>query len=171
MCTRRLALGLLLLLCASGCGSKPTENEVTSGPGKFTIRFPSTPQEEETSMPGLGIKAQGFILKRKEGTLQASSAEVPADSAILQDPEKELDFMVKDNPEKNKAKLAGSEMLTLDGAPGREYRMEMPDGKTVVRSRIFFKDKRLYAITAVGSKDFVNSSDADTFFKSFKFVK
>jgi hypothetical protein len=164
-------LGLLLLLSVLGCRDKPSGNEVTSKAGKFSVRFPAVPKEDESPLPGLGIKAQGYILKVKDGILLASSGEVPGDAAIVQDPDKELDFIVNDTAQKNQAKLLGQEKLTIDGHPGREYRMEVSGGKNVIRTRMYYADKRLYALTATGTKDFVNSADTESFFKSFKLVK
>lgn len=65
-----------------------------------------------------------------------------------------------------KGKLVEEKKASLGTMAGKEYLVETPDG--MARYRLLGTGVRIYRMAVVGTKDQVQSADADTFFDSFK---
>jgi hypothetical protein len=61
-------------------------------------------------------------------------------------------------------KVSGESRITLDDNPGREFTIDLPEGKA--HCRMYLVKNRLYQLAAAGDK--VTDKDAKRFFDSFK---
>jgi hypothetical protein len=147
------------LLVVAGCGT--SWQDYSSTTGKFTIQFPDKPKEEEESR--FGVTRHTVVLKQNDRTYSVSYVDWTPEQLEKFD----LDRFAEGSVEGAKGKKTGQESIKLGDYPGRDVRVDLPDGKEL-RNRIYLVKNRAYVVTVVGKKGFPSSGEAEKFFNSFK---
>lgn len=66
-------------------------------------------------------------------------------------------------------KLPGCEIISLNGYPGREYWIEVYNGKVLLTNRMYLVKNRLYILSIINSKKESSILEKNRFFESFNF--
>ena len=174
----RSAIVGLVLIFVGGCGQKApiwqnaTWQEFRSGEGRFTALFPGTPQPKtQTVFTAIGnVTAFMYMVDSSDGAVGVMYADYPPALVQQGDVTKMLDG-ARDGAIANvKGKLVEESRSSLQGAPGREYLIQIKES-AFCRSRIYLVKNRLYIVQALGSKQQVQSREAERFLDSFEFEK
>jgi len=183
--SRSIAL-LVVFLSGAGLLADPKLQKFTSNEGRFTVLFPGKPKEThenkaakvpenailvggntltahlfQVDLPG---HAYAVIYSELPGALVGGNAGANA-PAMAQN-------MLKPIGESTQKGFGGKVVvdkeITLGKKeyPGREMQFDK-DG-TCLRIRMYLVESRLYQVTLVGPKAFVNSKDAGKYFDSFE---
>jgi hypothetical protein len=71
-----------------------------------------------------------------------------------------------------RAKVLDARPTSLDGYPGRQYALELPESKMpgggTYRARAYLVNQRLYQVVAVTPRANASPTDAEKFFRSFR---
>jgi hypothetical protein len=160
-----VALGTLAL---TGC-KRPTE--FTSTEYKFKATFPGSPKVDEQT--ALGVKFKMFSTDSRNGGVAVGVADMPippneAEAEI----QKRLDGARDGAIQNVGGKQRSSDRITLDGKyPGREFSADLTKpANAQLRARIYLVGTRLYQVLVVGTSNYVNSAEANTFLNSFKLL-
>jgi hypothetical protein len=175
-----ICFSLFAILAASGCGGTPQgqtpsavqKADFTSDDGKFAAAFPGLPKLKPEIVAGKTIKT--YLFEYPAGAYAVAYADAGFGDAELQQPgfvEHLLDSARDGCLAKVQGKLVSEQKITLDGNPGREIKLELPEQKGLMRDRVYLARARLYQVMVVGKPWFVNSADADQFLNSFKLIK
>jgi hypothetical protein len=146
--------------------------KVSSSDGKFTAEFPAKPR----TMPGGNARQIQIVLETSGGKhtymVQSNSIEnaIPIDN-------QEAVKTVFDGGESGltkalKGKIVSSKDTTFSDQkyPARDIDMEVA-AFGIYRVRLVLTGQRLYQITVLGPKDFVDGKDVEKFMNSFKIEK
>jgi hypothetical protein len=172
--------GLVGLLLLSGCGkgtkegadganaSSNSDEWTTFDPeqGKFTVLMPGTPVEQRSKGVYVGKKwtldADGLTYTIRYDGLSKSTA-APDENAT--------EIMIGDAvdllPFDLNATKVGDDTKLVGGQPGRELVFEFRN-KTRRRLRVCVASGRMYWLEVTGTKELVNSINANTFLDSLK---
>jgi hypothetical protein len=170
-------LGLLFLASlASGCNNDGVLvdgaqwQEFAPDDGRFKVQLPGIPAPQSQSM--IGTTMNLFSLEGPELMYGIGYADMPIvglerESAAQID--QRLNGAVQGSVNNIKAKLTRQGSIALAGKyPGKEYEANLPDGRGIIRSRIYFVSKRLYMLMVAGKPNLVMSGDTNKFFGSFQ---
>ena len=175
---RRSALVGLVLLFVGGCGPKTSiwQNsswqEFRSTEGRFTALFPGSPRSQNLSVPtAIGaVTANMVLLDSSDGAVGVMYADYPWTLIQQGNVDKMLDG-ARDGAVANvNGRLVEEKPISLLDAPGREYLIQIKE-TAFCRSRIYLVKNRLYIVQALGSKERVQSKEAEKFLNSFEFQK
>lgn len=165
---RLLTLAVLTLFLAPAFAEEKAE-EFKSEAGRFSIVFPSKPEElKRSAITPAGMLDIYLFTAREEKKLyilgyldypEATVKELGPDAVL----ESNRDSFV----ETVKGKLLTDKKLTLDGNPGREFTVEAPNTKFQLRE--FLVRNRLYQVVA-GAPD-IEAPEVKRFQDSFKLLK
>jgi CheY-like chemotaxis protein len=175
----------LLAFALTGCGGtdkpadpgKPLEPERAEGPGKvctsakggFSVAFPAgatDPTEQEEPGPAKVVTVRSSLPDTTSLVVTATSQ--PAEASKGDADAAMLDAVRNGLAEGFKGKAEGEEKLTLDGHPGRSFRVAF--GDNLCRVRAFVGKGRLYQVMVLGPRTRVASKEADQFLDSFKII-
>lgn len=171
MPTRRqhLALALLgLLTLAGGCGPRELK-PFPSAEGRFSVRLPGGHPREHTQKAA-GLALHTFTVEERHGTYMVAYSDlgVPAE-----EPGEAVQARLASARDGAVLNVGGAMKSTsplaplLGKHPGCELTADLPNQKGVVRARIYLAGARLYQLQVLGSKEFVTSDEAASFFASF----
>ena len=171
-------LGFLLLTSlTTGCindgvlDEGATWQDFTSDDGRFTIQMPGSPAQQ--SQPMMGTTMHLFSVESPDLMYGVGYADMPIpglerESAMQID--NRLNGAVQGSVNNIRGKLTRQASVTLGSYPGKEYEANLPDGRGIIRSRIYFVGKRLYMLMVAGKPNLVQSDDTKKFIGSFKLV-
>jgi len=145
---------------------------VASDAGRFDVEMPGEPKE---TVEGAGTRDENHtfaVAMAGPKVFRVEYIDINGVDLEGKDPLKVL-RLYRDGFRKD-VKIEGEKEVTLgkDKVPGLEYACQPQDG-VFVRERLFLAGKRIYTlhVVAIGDKDFLDSGDADHFFRSFKITK
>ncbi len=172
-----VAVFTVFLLGGFGAAAQVQETgwkEFQSKEGGFSVLLPGAPVEEkqavQTELGPIEVRTFTFGLKENVGAYVVSFNDYPVELVKQSDPQKMLDGARDGAVRTVKGRLLSEKKITLDGAPGRELRIEAP-GTLVIQSRIYLVKNRLYQILAVTQKEKAADAEITKFRDSFKLVK
>lgn len=143
----------------------------TSKAGRFSVQMPGKPKESAQQVPTPAGAVNQSMATAESGGLGylASWTDFPVDEKLLTPElqEKLLDGGVQGAVSQTGGKLLEQSKIKLGGYPGRECRLQAPDG-TEARNRIYLVGKRLIMLVVTGKKGTVTSKDADKFLGSLQ---
>jgi hypothetical protein len=141
--------------------------------GRFSVLIPGTPVErKQTADSPIGsIQINTFTLTKGRDEFTVAFTDYPA--AILKSKPETILEGVRIGVEADlQAKLLDERPTSLEGYPGRQYRLEVPEsrfpGGGIYKVRAYLVKQRLYQVVAVTPKATVSSMDAEKFFQSFR---
>jgi hypothetical protein len=147
----------------------PKDGKYTSKDGKFAIQFPKGAKVKEQSEKTADGKSITVIVEDDDKNAYVVIA-VDLPAAVKNIPAKTF---LEDIGKKSKkeGKLESSEDITLgkEKWPGREI-VEEKNG-TLIKTRAFIVDTRLYVLSVGGKKDFAKTKEATKFLDSFEITK
>jgi hypothetical protein len=146
--------------------------EFKSNPGKFTIRLPGKPQQEDVEVGAAKEKQHQFTVDAENGAYIVSYQENPN---LQNNTPKQIAAALESGRDRLKevfhAKLLESKPTTLNKThPGLNFRLKMAEPKGEARCRFVMVGTRLYQIIAIGEPTFVNSNEATQVMDSFKLL-
>lgn len=169
-----MAMVLLFAVCAVADDKAPEFKEFTSKDGRFSARFPGTPQEEKESVSKDGPPQFQFVVGGPTGAYLVSYQD-NANLVNAGKPEREKALQTAQDTVQRatQGKLLRAKEITLEKVhPGREYEFQVTHGPGgIFRCRAYLVKDRLYQVIAVGQKEFATSKDADRFLDSFQLLK
>lgn len=156
---------VLLLIVLAGCSAKG--EEYTNSKGGFSVVFPTTP--DDTPDPDLPRGVSRVHLVERSGNYNVSWEKLDLEGKT---PEDRLERVSDQSAESFKgSKLLSRKAIDLDGADaGLEYTLEWPDGYGQTRARIFLAKGTLYQVVVSGSSWWMNRSEVNRFFDSFRLL-
>ena len=141
--------------------------------GGFSVLMPGTPVErKQTADSPIGsIGIDTFTLTKGRDEFTVAFTDYPA--AILKSkPEAILEGVQIGVEADLRAKVLDERPTSLDGYPGRQYTLELPESKLpgggIYKVRAYLVKQRLYQVVAVTPKANASSTDAEKFFQSFR---
>lgn len=144
--------------------------EFSSEEGRFSILMPGTPEEEQGDVGGARQRdVKMFSVQRK---LQQQGFMVSYSDLPGVDPEGGAEVKILDSVSKNalqasKGKLIREKTITLDGIPGQELEIQVPDNGFIITRQYLFQT-RLYQITLTSLAGRPDPAVVAKFFDSFK---
>ena len=132
--------------------------------------MPGVPKAETATVNSAAgpLELRVSSLSHERITYAASYVDYP--SSVMQgaDPNKMLDAVRNTGVSNMQGKLLSELIISIDGNPGRELKIEAVDGKTTVRMRICLVKNRLYQLMTATVKQNSLSSNIIKFLDSFK---
>jgi len=173
----RFAPLLVLLFAAPSFAQRdPKLEDYQSEAGRFKVKLPGRPKTESKDLATGRGKQVITVTTEKVDTLNGAVFAVTyADypDSYKDAPAKTILEGVRDGLKGTDGKVIKDEETSVQlneaKIPGRDLRIEA--GKSVIRARIFIHGQRLYQVLVTGTKDTVNTKDADAFLKSFELAK
>jgi hypothetical protein len=144
--------------------------------GSFTVEMPGEPKLEKANRQGMKGPVDITVLSSKlNTTLFMAQAFRGIDAPAPGKEDEALDREQKGFERGGSVKILKHERVMIGRYPGRDITSQGPDlrnqGQIVSRSRIFFIDGILYALTVSTWSDKPLPAEADRFFLSFKSKK
>lgn len=151
----------------------------TSADRTFSIQFPIKPTLHKQKIPSELGDVNMQLLSAKTGDEKGYGVMVMdyPDSANLNSDSKEATAKVFrssiDGGVHNleDGKLLSEEDITIDGFPGREFKVEFMEGKGLIIGRAYFVNKRVYMLQAGIPKEDEDSDELNHFLNSFRLLK
>ncbi len=179
----RLSVVVLLLgaLLIAGCAKNTQWSKYTSREGGFSIYMPSEiTKSEKREVTPFGKQTTHFITWKpssfaidKFKLFQVSYTDCPAryttDSAHLNSildsciDLRKMDF--------NESKDIESQVIELNGYPGRAFIYDEPRGTTIAIVKICIVNNKKYDVTVVAKKSYPTNNEIAAFFNSFQVLK
>ncbi len=161
------ALGLLLI---AGCGKQAKWETFSSPIGGFSVLAPETPKEmKKTVNTAVGpVDAYFFIARQRTAAYTAGYSDYPSSMVRNSNPDEILDNSRDGAVANIQGKLLSELIITLGRYPGREIKVETPDGKSTMRARIYLVNNRLYQLIVATTRENALSPDVTRFLDSFK---
>jgi hypothetical protein len=145
-----------------------TFQEVKVGFGRFSVEMPAKPKPRSNKIDDEITEFEYPCVMADGRVFMVKYVDFPAKYVDDRTPD---DFIQTYRKGSRKGKeLTEDKEITVDGAPGRDYRLEAEPG-FFVREQTILSGRRLYTLF-VGSADrtFLDSPDANRFFKSFQIM-
>ena len=160
---------------ARALGPAPVSGPVAFAPAGvgFSATMPSDPKtgRKDFETPLGAVVGQTYTAEASEGGVAVVTLDFPAATLAKADTSKLLDDMVVKAIVEPKGTATGATKIVLAGFAGREGEFTVPDrivsGGGVGRTRVYLAANRMYMLTAIGTKGFLNSPDVTDFFKTF----
>ncbi|NTW99209.1 MAG: hypothetical protein HGB35_04635 [Geobacteraceae bacterium] len=162
---------LLLILISAGC-QKAEWKPFTSAQGGFSVLMPDIPvekTEQANTVAGM-IALHMFSLEQKESAYVVTYSDFPVAVNQTVDSKAVLDSSRDGAVASFQGKLLTETSISIDGFPGRDLKIESPDGLHTVRLRIFLVKNRLYQVMIVTTKERVDLKDNFKYLDSFKLL-
>ena len=147
-----------------------TWKEFSSSEGSFSILMPGEPTEQTKTVntKAGAIDLHLFIFQQKNVAYFVSYVEYQEELVQANNAEKLLDG-ARDGAVSNvQGKLLNEVSISLEKYPGREIRIQVPDGKHTIQTRMYLVKNRLYQVMIVTPKEDSFSKDVTKFLDSFK---
>lgn len=167
-----LAFLTALALPAIAAAQAQDWKEFNSNECRCSALFPGTPQSKTQGMQTkVGtLEAKMFMLEMPSAFYAMAYVDYPKDAVAKGAPDELLNG-ARDGAVGNvKGKLVSETKITMNGAPGRELRIEAP-GDLNLTARIYLVNQRLYQVLVVAPKAKEGEAEAKKFLDSFKFTK
>jgi len=167
---------ILLVACAlsSTAWAEPVWRDTKSAEGRFSAKFPGTPQQATKPMrTALGnLQPRLFLLEAPGQPFYAVAyVDYPKDRIAGKKPDELLDG-ARDSAVANiGGKLASEQKITLAGFPGRELRVEKIRGDMILVCRLYLADERLYQALVVMPRAKESPELVQPFLDGFVLVK
>jgi hypothetical protein len=147
--------------------------EFTFRTGGFAVLLPEKPQKQEVPVQGQGGTQVQYGVDRENGAYIVSYQANPNLANAGDDVAAQALKQGQDAVRKSfNGKIVNQTDIKLDDKfPGREYVLDIPSRKGVLRARMYLAKGTLYQVIVVGEKAFVESSEADQVLNSFKLKK
>jgi hypothetical protein len=170
--TLRAICVLAFIAILSSC-QKPEWVVVSPGDGASSISMPGSPKEatQKVNTPAGDIDVHTFIFEQSEVAYSIIYSDFPDALIASRDTEKMLDGARDGAISSVKGTLTAETKITLAEFPGRELKIEAPDGKHTVVSRVYLVKNRLYQVAVATPKDASVGDDVAKFFSSFKLLR
>lgn len=167
------SIGALALIAVLSSCQQSEWIVVSPGDGASSISMPGTPSEETQSVqtPAGDIDVHTFVFEQKEVAYSIIYSDFPDALIAARDTEKMLDGARDGAISSVKGTLKAETKITLEEFPGREVKIEAPDGKHTVISRVYLVGNRLYQVAVAMPKEDPSSDDVAKFFSSFKLLR
>jgi len=156
-------------------GAASSGPRLLAPPGSgFSVALPSEPKagRKDWETPLGPVVAQVYSLDLNEGGLSLASLDFPAATLAKADPGKLLDDLALKAIAESRGTPSRQAKIALSGSAGRETDFTVPDsivaGGGVGKARVYLSGARVFIVSAVGTKWFVEGPEADGFFKSFQ---
>ena len=171
---RALALcAVVLLAVPAAAEEKPEWKRFSPKDGKCSVEMPGKPVEAPVQELKVGdgtSKLHLFILETNGGKTGYGLGVADFTAANDEVSAKALQTAQQGTATALKGKVVSERTMKLGKYPGREFTLDLPDGNQY-RGRLFMVEGRLYQVITLGSKDFVNSTDARAFLYSFELTE
>jgi hypothetical protein len=151
---------------------QPEWKEFAPKEGRFKVLMPGVPKVYDLDTESDFGKGVLHMHRAQVGkTMYAANyCDFPAE--IKKTPLKQVYDDSRDGAVANlEGKLVSEKDIKLGDYPGREIRIDVPEGKLLFRSRVYLVDQRLYQAVVLGTKEAATSKEADKFLDSFKLVE
>jgi hypothetical protein len=171
---KRAALIFCALVVSATAYAQPAWRETKSAEGRFSAKFPGTPQQASKPMrTAVGnLTAKLFLLEAKDQPFYAVAyVDYPKDRIAGKKADELLDG-ARDSAVANVGgKLASETKISLAGFPGREVRVEKIRGDMILVCRLFLADDRLYQALVVVPRAKETPEAIQPFLDGFQIVK
>lgn len=174
----KLAFAALLVGAFSGAASAQTEwKEFRWKEGGFAVLTPVTPayRKQASTTPGGTFEAHLFTATASPFNYAVIYLDLPESQVTESGPAAVLEANRDSFVEGARGKLAADQKVTLEGHPGREFRVERPGDTQAAakeyRVRQYLVRNRLYQVVAVSPRAESPSPDLTRFLDSFKLLK
>jgi hypothetical protein len=169
---KKLLTPVFLALFLIGC-EQSAWKEFSSSEGAFSILVPGTPNEQAISVNTEAGSIDGhlFMVGRKDMSYLVAYADYPDTLIQKRTPDAMLDGARDGAVANAQGKLLGELVISINGYPGRELKIESPDGQGIMKARIFMVGHRLYQVGVVTPKEKALSRNIGKFLDSFKLLK
>ena len=140
--------------------------------GAFSISMPTPPVIEKHAVDTDFGFIDTHIVLAKTGPSVAYAVvycEYPQDALFCMAPEKYLNTASDQMVRKMNGDLISESQILLDGFPGKEIKMTIPNG--ILHLKLYAVGKRSYQIYAVALDDSACHADARKFLTSFRLLK
>ncbi len=138
----------------------------------FSAMLPGQPVYEEQEIPTLigPIKAHKFGAGEGITQYMLVVSDYPPELMKLSDAKTLLEGARDGAVGNTGGKLLEDKEITVDGHPGRQFKLEIPPGLKL-SGRIVMAESRLYQVMAIGLGDSLPQTTVDQYFASFKIGK
>jgi hypothetical protein len=154
---------------------QPSIEKYISKEGNFAILFPGKPKEttQTTKSPIGDVKVYTATYATKDGNVyMVSYSDLPEEATK---PENLVTLFegVREGAKGKDGEILDSGRFEFgpDKLPGYDLDVKKDKGDQRVKFRVIVREKRLYQLAVVGSKDFAQGKDAAAFLKSFEISK
>jgi hypothetical protein len=151
--------------------------QFTSDTWGFSADLPGPAQESTLSGAGLAPAVSHQFLAGEGGVSQfaVDVTDCPEWTIFPATDEERLDFarnsiLAGVTGQKLVGKVVEEKPVETEGFQGRDFRIEV-EGMGFIRSRIFWKGRRLYQVKVASKPEFLNALAADYFLESFHILK
>jgi hypothetical protein len=161
----RLTTFFSIALLMVACSREPFSPEG----GGFSVQMPRTPEEQSKVLdtPAGPLKLNMYLCKAGKWVYMVGYAE---HEKLRGDAEEILDGARNGAVKIGNNKLISEDTISLDGHPGRELRMEAPNGLRM-RLKIILAGNRLYQVGVVTPKNDSYSPRIEKYLTSFRLTK
>ena len=163
-------LFLLFVLMVNPVDAEWKEYAVSTG--AFAISMPTSPVVEKHAVDtGSGLIDTHIVLAKTGPSVAYAVVycEYPQDALFCKAPEKYLTTASDQMVRKMNGDLTSESQILLDGFPGREIKMTVPNG--ILHLKLYAVGKRSYQIYAVALNDSASHTDARRFLSSFRLLR
>jgi hypothetical protein len=164
---------LAIVLLATGV-ARGQEKPFKSLEGGFSVQLPGEPKYKAQKLQGTDITQHMFLIESKDGKVAHLAAyQVDGNLAGLSKEQKQVVLTrARDSARETfQGKVLADKAIELAGHPGHEFKISVPNLKAEYRSRVYIVGDRLYQVTILGSREVVDSKEADAYLSSFKLVE
>src|SRR5262245_17563822 len=165
-------VGVLVLPLRASEEPKTEWKSFTSKDGRFSVQLPGTPRQKTVpTMSDFGKAVLIFhTVALKEAMYTANFCDFPV--AVKDVPVDKFFDASREGALRNlQGKLESERKIKLNGHPGREQAIKLPEDGKIFRARVYLVGQRMYQVVILAPKDVAFSKEADTFFDSFKLAK
>lgn len=144
--------------------------EFTSEEGNFAVMMPGAPAYQKSTQPtALGpIDMHLFTIENRQNAYIVMYSDYP--EAVTKTPvESLLDGGRNGALASTKGTLINEQNLSLDGFPGREINVNLPD-RGLMKLRVFMVRQRLFQVMAMGTKEIIEHEDTAKYLASFRLL-
>jgi hypothetical protein len=175
-----LALGLTAVACVTGLvrADEPDWKDFTSKEGRFTVKTPDEPlSKKKTTATPFGkteMTMFGGALSADDGIAYVVGyLDLPKGVAkTIEKDDDGLETILKGFARAiPDGKVIAVKKTTLGANVGREAEIEALGGASVVRTRAYLVDGRVYIVMVMSPKDAADNAVIDRFFDSFQLTK
>lgn len=171
----KLLFFVLAAILATGCGQSNWK-EFNSSEGAFRASMPDVPakQTQRVNTQAGPMDMHMFIVEQEKAVYLIGYGDYPQVLVHKSGPQALLDGIINDVvASKPGSRLLNKQVTTLDGNPGRDFKIEMAGGEFTMhmRARLFLVDSRVYRLIVITPPEGSSSTDVTKFLDSFELVQ